>query len=342
MHEFILKFRRFVLHTNASVAAFLERSSRGANRRTLVIVCALGLIVLVSYLFVIQPPDQFPVGDLVSIPEGTSLHDAAQILYDNGTIRSPLVFELLVSIEGSERSIHAGDYLFTQPLTIFGVAHAVAVGQYGLAPVRISVPEGATAKEMSVLFASRLQRFDAKQFLAAAQPDEGYLFPDTYYFLPNATESVVLQAMRQNFDTHVVSIEPKIASSTHSLHDIVIMASIVEREASNSADRHVIAGVLWNRIAKGMPLQVDSPFWYSLGKGTFDLTVQDLKNDSPYNTYVNKGLPPTAISNPSLDSLDAAADPTPNDYLYFLADRSGVTHFCKTYSCQLANKAKYF
>jgi UPF0755 protein len=79
-----------------------------------------------------------------------------------------------------------------------------------------------------------------------------------------------------------------------------------------------------------------------LGKGTFQLTRGDLKQDSPYNTYVNKGLPPTPIGSPSMDSIEAAINPTANNYLYFLADKHGVTHFCKTYDCQLANKAQYF
>jgi UPF0755 protein len=168
------------------------------------------------------------------------------------------------------------------------------------------------------------------------------LFPDTYFFLPNANESIVIQTLRQNFDAQVATIQPDIDASGHPLSDIVTMASILEREAYNTTDRKLISGVLWNRIERGMPLQVDAVFAYTLGKGTFDLTMADLTSDSPYNTYKFKGLPPTPIGSPSLDSLEAAANPTPNDYLYFLADRHGVTHYCKTYSCQLANKARYF
>ncbi len=197
-------------------------------------------------------------------------------------------------------------------------------------------------EEVSKIFGSRLLRFSADNFLAQAKPYEGHLFPDTYFFLPNAAEDTVLQAMRQNFETHVATIEPALASSTRQLSDIVIMASILEREAYNTSDRRLIAGVLWNRIARGMPLQVDAVFTYSIGKGTFQLTMKDLVSDSPYNTYVNKGLPPTPIGNPSLDSILAAATPMKTDYLYFLADRHGVTHYCKTYSCQLSNKARYF
>ncbi len=312
------------------------------NRRTLAIALTLGAIAIGLYLFVIRPSDTFPVGELVSVPQGLSLSATAEQLKHDGVIRSALAFRVLVTIFGAERTIHAGDYLFDEPLDIFTVSRAIAVGRFGLEPYRIRIPEGASVEEVSKIFGNRLLRFSTDNFLAQAKPYEGYLFPDTYFFLPNATEDTVLQAMRQNFDSHVATIQGSIASSTHPLADIVTMASILEREAYNTSDRRLISGVLWNRMTRGMPLQVDAAFAYSIGKGTFQLTMKDLVTDSPYNTYVNKGLPPTPIGNPSLDSILAAATPTKTSYIYFLADRNGVTHYCKTYSCQLSNKARYF
>jgi UPF0755 protein len=126
------------------------------------------------------------------------------------------------------------------------------------------------------------------------------------------------------------------------LKDVVIMASILEREAHNLDDRRMIAGVLYNRLKIDMRLQVDVTFLYTLGKGTFQITDADLASDNPYNTYKHKGLPPGPIGSPSLQSLIAAVTPTKNKYLYFLADHNGVTHFCEDYDCQLENKAKYF
>ncbi|MBI4088230.1 endolytic transglycosylase MltG [Candidatus Kaiserbacteria bacterium] len=312
------------------------------NRRTLIALILSGVLAITLYVFVIQPPDNFPVGELVSVPEGTSLSETAKVLQDDGVVRSAIAFRVLVTLLGAERTVHAGDYLFDKPLDVFAIARAIAVGQYGLEPLRIRVPEGASVKEIGNIFEIRLQRFNAANFLAQAEPLEGYLFPDTYFFLPNTTEDTVLQAMRQNFDTHVATLQPAVARSARSFSDIITMASILEREAYNTADRKLIAGVLWNRIERGMPLQVDAVFAYSIGKGTFQLTVKDLTTPSPYNTYMNKGLPPTPIGNPSLDSIEAALYPAKTDYLYFLADHKGVTHYCKTYACQLANKAKYF
>ncbi len=320
----------------------LRRWDAHANRRTIVILLVAGAIATLAYLFVIQPPDSFPVDRLIPVPKGESLTAVSQALEESGVVRSAFVLRVLIKLTGGERNVHAGDYLFKEPRDIFSVARALLIGAYGLEPTRIRIPEGATIKEMAVIYDRQFERFDADNFLAQSNAQEGYLFPDTYFFLPNITEDTVIQTMRQNFDQKIATLEPQIASSTHSLSDIVTMASIIEREARNSSDRRMISGVLWNRMARGMPLQVDVTFLYTIGKGTFQLTNQDLMTDSPYNTYMRKGLPPTPIGSPSLDSLQASLFPTKNDYLYFLADHDGVTHFCKTYSCQLANKARYF
>ena len=323
-------------------AQLSEHWREHTNRRTIVILIVLGALSMYSWLALIQAPDNFPVNKLVSVPQGETLSQIAETLYDDGVIRSPLAFKVLMTLFGTTRTVQAGDYLFKEPRDLFTIARAMSVGAFGLEPARIRIPEGATVKEMATIFSVHLERFNKENFLAQAQPQEGYLFPDTYFFLPNANEGVVIQTLRQNFDSQIATIAPQIARSTRSLSDIVVMASIIEREAYNSADRRMISGVLWNRIKRGMPLQVDVTFAYTHGKGTFQITIKDLVTPSPYNTYINKGLPPTPIGNPSLDSLIAAVEPTPNDYLYFLADRRGVTHFCKTYACQLANKARYF
>ncbi len=312
-----------------------------SNRRTLIVIVVAGALAILSYLYAIRPPDDFPTDDLVSVDSGMPLSQIAQSLYEQKVIRSPFAFEVFVRILGRERGVQAGDYIFNEPKDSWTVAKAISIGAFGLEPRRVRIPEGATTREMATILSASLPRFDADAFLLEARPQEGYLFPDTYFFLPNADEKTVVQAMRQNFDTQIESLQPQIDASGHSLSDIVIMASIIEREARNPTDRRLISGVLWNRIKKGMPLQVDATFLYTIGKNTFQLTTADLKTDNPYNTYTNKGLPPGPIGSPSLDALEAAATPTPNDYLYYLADKNGVTHYSKTYAQHLANKAKY-
>ena len=119
------------------------------------------------------------------------------------------------------------------------------------------------------------------------------------------------------------------------------MASIIEKEARTMETRQIIAGILWKRLELGMPLQVDVSFKYINGKTTKNLTLADLKIDSPYNSYLYKGLPPTPISNPGLDAIKAAISPTKTDYLYFLSDRKGLMHYAKTYQQHLQNKELY-
>lgn len=320
---------------------FSVRWREHANRRSIIALTLAGVLAALLYIYVIQPPEDFPAGELVSVDSGQSLKEVADLLYNEQVIRSPMAFRALVTIFGRERGARAGDYLFSEPESVWSIARAISVGAFGLEPTRIRVPEGATTKEMAAIFDAHLLRFDPAHFIDIAAPYEGYLFPDTYFFLPNVHEDTVVQALRQDFDDHIAEILPQIASSTRTLSDIITMASIIEREARNSDDRRLISGVLWNRIARNMALQVDVTFLYTIGKGTFDLTIKDLTTDSPYNTYVRKGLPPTPIGSPSMDSILAALNPTKTSYLYYLADKHGVTHFSKTYEEHLRKKRLY-
>ena len=328
-----------------SLRLFIQRMTldwrEHANRRSLAIFVIGGFLVGALYIDVIAPPSQFPLQTLVSVPDGASAKEIAHILEENSVIQSSLAFRGLVYAMGAENSLHAGDYIFKEPKDIISVARVLAIGAFGLEPAKIRIPEGASMKDMAKLFSSRLQRFNVEAFLAQAPTQEGYLFPDTYYFLPNATEEVVIKAMRQNFEDHLSTILGDITASGRPLGDIVIMASILEKEGRGLDDRRMIAGVLWRRLKIEMPLQVDAAFLYTIGRTTFQLTSEDLKTDSPYNTYTNKGLPPTPIDSPSLISLQAAVTPIDKGYLFYLADHSGTTHYAKTYQEHLRFKAQY-
>lgn len=312
-----------------------------ANRRTIVALALAGGLTTWLYLSVVRPPDNFPLNTLITVEEGSSLTDAAATLEKSAVVRSGTALRYLIALLGREKDVHAGDYLFKEPRDFFSVARAIVIGAYGLEPMRIRIPEGATTKEMALILGNQLLRFDSGKFLLQAQPMEGFLFPDTYYFLPNATEELVLRTMRQNFDSRMLAIDTEIKAFGKPLQDVVTMASLLEKEARNMKDRRMIAGVLWNRLNGGMLLQVDAAFLYTLGKGTFQLTTEDLLADSPYNTYRNPGLPPGPIGSPSLDSIAAAVTPIKHDYLYYLADRYGITHYSKTYAEHLRNKRKY-
>lgn len=313
-----------------------------SNRRSMLIILFGGGAALLLYMYVIAPPQNFPTGKLVSVKEGATAAEVARQLKEQGVVQQGESFRVAVILLGRDRGVRAGDYLFKEPKDVISVARAITTGAYGLEPIRIRIPEGATTKSMAKLYASQLERFNAEKFVEKAQSQEGYLFPDTYFFLPNATEDTVIEAMRQNFDTHIEELVGDITKFGKPLNEVVIMASILEKEAHTYADRQMIAGVLWRRLKIDMALQVDAAFLYSLGYTTFDLTKADLANkDDPYNTYANKGLPPGAIGSPSLSSLKAAVNPIDKGYLFYLADRNYITHYSKTYEEHLRLKALY-
>ena len=318
-----------------------EHWQRGANQRTIVILIVIGILSLFAYLKVISAPSGFPVGDLVSINDGESMQQISAALGKQNVVRNATALRILVRLLGRDNSVRAGDYLFNEPKDIFSIARAITTGAYGLEPLRIRIPEGATTKEMARIFSARLKRVNESDFLTRAHPLEGYLFPDTYFFLPNATADKVIAALRQNFDAHIEKIAGDIASYGKPLPEVVIMASILEKEARSTEDRRMIAGVLWRRLKQHMPLQVDVTFLYLLGKNTFQLTSDDLKMDSPYNTYRYVGLPPAPINSPSIDSIQAAVHPIDKGYLYYLADKNGTTHYSKTYDEHVRKKALY-
>ncbi|MBM3261273.1 endolytic transglycosylase MltG [Candidatus Kaiserbacteria bacterium] len=354
LHAFLKKLRQFFDDLDRVQLHLSQRWVEHTNRRTIIIILVAGILAVCTYLFLIRPPDDFPLNHLVEVPEGQTLTQISRKLHEQGVVRSALAFRVAATLSGKGRRMQADDYLFKEPHDLFSVIRIIALGENGLVPIRIRIPEGANTRQMAVIFGSQLERFDQANFLTQATPLEGYLFPDTYNFLPNANEGTVIKSMRDRFDEilHATTTPPlsapsekslaeQIEASGHTLEEIVNMASIIEKEAFNSNDRRMISGVLWNRIRKDMALQVDVTFLYTMGKSTFSLTRDDLKSDSAYNTYVHKGLPPTPIGSPSLDSLQAAVNPTKNDYLFYLADDHGTTYFSKTYQQHLTKKSIY-
>lgn len=299
------------------------------------------LFLLVGYLFFVRAPGQFPVGSIVSIPSGVTLAEAGVVLFEARVIRSPLALRLLMALSGSERAVIAGDYFFSRKNSIFGVARRVTRGEYGLAPGRVLIQEGATRAEIAEILALKFGRFDPVRFLDITKEMEGYLFPDTYFFLPNVSAEEVARAMREQFDTHALSLAPELAAFGRPLADVVTMASLIEKEAHDLKTMRLISSVLWNRIDIEMPLQVDAAFLYINGKSTFDLTYDDLATTSPYNTYKHEGLPPGPIANPGALALEAALTPERTDYLFYLSDRAGNTYFARTFDEHKVNRRLY-
>ena len=291
-------------------------------------------------IFLISPPSSFPQGEVFTVHAGDSLQQISNNLKNENVIRSVFAFRTSAIILGGEHKIIAGDYLLDKKENALVLAYRLINGSFHLQTVKITIPEGWCAYEITDYLGKTLLKFDKKQFLALAEKNEGYLFPDTYFVSPTAKPEEIIDLMKNNFAAKISAVQKQILASGHSESDIIKMASILEGEAL-PADRPKVAGILWRRLALGMPLQVDSTFKYINEKNSYDLTADDLKIDSPYNTYINKGLPPTPINNPGLNSILAAITPVKTKYLYFLTEKDGTIHYAVTFAEHVANKVRY-
>lgn len=305
------------------------------------IACGLIVIIVGGYYALFAAPTLFSPGSIVRITYGTSVSEIATELADAHIIAHPLLLRTILRLTGESNNVQTGVYKFETPQNVFVVAYRLVTGAYDLPPVRITFVEGTTVREAALHVGQAFPYISAKDFLLQAQGQEGYLFPDTYFFQPGVDAKSIVARMRSNFDTKIAPLLAEIKTGGHSLSDTVVMASLIEKEARTSADREMVAGILWNRIGRGMPLQVDAVFGYIYNRDTYSPSLADLKINSPYNTYIHTGLPPGPIDNPGLVSLEAALHPTQTKYLYYLTDRNGVMHYATTYAEHQANLRKY-
>ena len=299
-----------------------------------------GIIFLFILYIFIRPPSDFPVGNITTIHPGESLQEISINLKNDKIIRSVFVFRSAVIILGGEKKIIAGDYLLDRKESSLYLAFRLIRGSFHLQTIKITIPEGWNVYQIGNYLEKTLVHFNKVTFLEKATKVEGYLFPDTYFISPIVTEDAIIQMMRDNFTKKIATIRNEIILSGHSEKDIVTMASILEGEAL-PPDRGTVSGILWKRLLIDMPLQVDSTFLYINGKNTFELTKDDLKIDSPYNTYIHKGLPIGPINNPGIDALRAAVNPINTSYLYFLTSTKGITYYAETFSEHKLNILKY-
>ncbi len=301
-----------------------------------------GLIVWdILWLTYIRPPADFPARSFFTVEKGIGLSQLSAQLESARLIRSAGFFKLSAYISGNQGRVLSGEYFVNAPVSSIELLSRIANGAFGIEYKEVTIPEGSSVKQAAEIIKKAIPEFDTKRFIAIAAPFEGYLFPDTYRFLPKTTPEEVLQVTQKNFDDKIATIQSDIVKFGKPLSDIVKMASIVEEEGRTTITRRTISGILWKRISIGMPLQVDASFLYINGKNSYTLTLDDLAIESPYNSYLHKGLPPTPITNPGLDSLSATISPISTPYLYFLTDKHGVMHYARTFDEHRANKSQY-
>lgn len=298
-------------------------------------------VVLIALAFKTQAPANFPTSNYsFHIEKGSSLSDISENLMKVGIIKSPFFLKATTKILSWNNGVLAGDYIFNEKENVFQVSQRLVSGEQNQLRIKVTIPEGTNVADMAFIFLKAFPKFNTQKFVALAKKEEGYLYPDTYNFFANTKPEEIIKTMRDNFDKKMKTIQKEIIASKRSLKDIVIMASIVEKEASGMEERKMIAGVLWKRIDEGMLLQVDPPFYFITGK-TSGVTYKDLEVDSPYNTYKNKGLPIGPIANPSIDAIIATINPIKSEHYFYLTGKDGKMYYAVTYEGHLVNKNKY-
>ncbi|KKS46053.1 hypothetical protein A3J20_04520 [Candidatus Gottesmanbacteria bacterium RIFCSPLOWO2_02_FULL_42_29] len=278
-----------------------------------------------------------------TISQGETVRQVADRLEKEGLIRSTVAFFLKARFTPLGQNIQAGDFVLSPSMELSTIAESL---QHGTTDVRITIPEGWRNEEIAMKI-SREFGLPESEFLKVAK--EGYMFPDTY-LIPKETAASEIGAMfLSNFDKKVKTLDlAKMEEKELTLDSLIKIASLVEREAKLNEDRPMVASVILNRLDLGMKLDIDATVQYALGfqpaqKNWWkkNLTLADLEIDSPYNTYIIAGLPPTAIANPGLAAINAVLETPDTAYLYYIADSSGKSHFAADLESHQRNIAKY-
>jgi len=336
------------------------------SRKIVYIILVFLVIVLVSLIIFwwqIRTPLN-PTGEtrIFKVEKGDSAKIIAENLKDAGLIENPFLFRLYIFLALSQYSLKPGEYELSSKMPIRDIGDILVLG--GVNEIIITIPEGFSLKQVEDRFvgAGLAKRDELKNYRPEADPPladkfskemppilsdkpktaslEGYLFPDTYRFFKDATLSDVISKMFDNLsDKLTPDLKTAIKNSSHSTYEILTMASLVEKEISKDSDRRIVAGVLWKRLKAGVPLQVDATLVYITGRN--EIHESDKKINSPYNTYIYRGLPRGPIANPGLSAIKAAIFPENSPYWYYLSAKDGTTIFSKTLEEHLHNKSIY-
>lgn len=277
------------------------------------------------------------------VGKGEGVREISNSLKRQNLIKDPIAFFLLVRFKlNLDNKIQAGDHRLSPSMTAEEVAKALTQSSND---VWITIPEGFRAQEIADALKLDIHTYK-DSWRNILEQNEGYLFPDTYLLPKTSDISLIVSVLRNNFENKYAQISTP--SSSFSKSDIVTIASLVEREARFPEDRPLVASVMYNRLRIGMKLDIDATVQYALGYQSDEkrwwkknLTIDDIKIGSPYNTYRNAGLPPTPIANPGLASLTAAVNPAKTNYLYYISDKTGRNHYAETIEEHNANITKY-
>jgi UPF0755 protein len=301
-------------------------------------ICFAGFASWLGYRFLNTPgpPLSYPIN--IFIPERSTLQATTERLAAEKLITNTRFFSLWARVTGADRRIQSGEYLFTTAMSPLALLHILTQGKS--LRFTVTVVEGATFKQVVTLLATKglgveeqfLCLNTDQNFLARwglpPQGMEGYLYPATYQFSRRASPEEILGRMIERFYAAMSpGIYRRINSFEFNVHEMLTLASLIEKETGTASERNLVSAVFHNRLRQGMPLQCDSSVIYGITDFDGNLTRQHLVTPSLYNTYLLRGLPPGPIANPSMESLLAALNPAQSDYLYFVAKGDGTHEF---------------
>lgn len=324
---------------------------RKVNFKILTIIVGILLVLITGYAYnQLGPYEKSSKKEIVvEVPKGATIKDIAQILKNNKLIKNKFLFRILEKVTVNKSQIKAGFYMFNQKDSNFEILKILYSGKTYNNYVKVTIPEGLTYKEVIKVLADKnlgeYKNYEKlinspknfyKEFPFLKEKDiktlEGFLYPDTYYFIKESKEKYILEMMLSRFKKiYNYDFKQKQEKMDLSLQEVINLASIIEKEAIIDKDRPIIASVFYNRLKIDMPLQSDATIQYIFDKRKKRIAYSDLKIDSKYNSYLNKGLPPTPIANPGVNSIKAALYPSNTDYLYFVATINGENNYSKTY-----------
>jgi len=303
-----------------------------------------GLLVVIVGFFLwwnngMQAPDSKNTeNSIFVINKGTAIRQVGNDLKEQGFIKDPVIFFLYVKKKGIDTGIQAGSYRLSPSMTLQQVMDTL---QHGTIDVWVTIPEGFRAEEIAEVLEDTLISYQP-EWVDKLKQNEGYLFPDTYLIPTEADIDSVISIMRNNFNTKVESIGLDPQSN---LNEIVIIASLIEREAITDNEKFIISSVIDNRLNAGMGLDIDATLQYIKGKSNGNWwtvpTGEERQINSPYNTYRNAGLPPGPISNPGIVAIEAAMNPSKSPYFFYIHDREGNIYFAENLNEHNENVNRY-
>ncbi|MCM8777103.1 MAG: endolytic transglycosylase MltG [Candidatus Omnitrophica bacterium] len=301
--------------------------------KTIPIIIAVLILGTIAIKIITLPPE-VKTAKLVEIPEGANAVDIAKLLEEKGIIKNDDWFLYLTRRYNVQKNLQAGIYEFSGRTPLKEVIRKIAKGEVIL--VRVTIPEGSTIREIADIL-ERKELVSKDEFIKYALETkklEGMLFPDTYLFPHKTSVEAIASTMYKRFKNVFEELygEPVTDTNFKKVKEIVTVASIVEKEAMYDSERRIIAGIIYKRLERKIPIQSCATVIYATGKQKSRLSTSDLKVKSPYNTYTHRGLPPGPICNPGSSSLKAALNPAKTDYLYFVSMGDGRNYFSKTYS----------